>query len=360
MPDNEYVEDPADEFDYKADWMEMIDNTQPGGGGGISYQSQDAVLVGLVPYNKIRTAAKFFLGHSWADADSPYRLHRDPVPQRHPTWPQMRAYSVGYVGLAPQSESDNPNREPYLVSPFVGPDNQQLYTGSYQKAILTVRFRSFGRMRFLSDADVEAAADEVGVPAYKKEFMRFCRFNLDPSVEELSADGSSQLHFAETNGVPPNEPSVSNPATPFPAPVVELLAKGSLSVTWLNVPHEYVSSDTDILVPDKILACLGHWNSASFLGYKPGKLMLMALKAEEVLFPIATVDEDVPATGWNLTLVFNQFDPPKGVTGSDKHGHRLFPWRTNGKWYWCVRESGADFYAGADLYTVFQNVNDPS
>jgi len=355
MPANEYVEDPADLFDYQSDWLEMIDNTQPGGGGALSLSGQDAILVGLVPYNKIRTAATYFVGHSYADEGRPFRLHRDPLPQRHPTCPQMRAYAVGFVGLAPASNPDNPNGEPYLVSPFTGPDGRQLYTASYQKAILTVRFKNFGRMRFLGDAAVESAAAEVGVAPYRKEYLRFVRYNMEPAVEELSADGSSQLRFAEGPSPPLGPLSAA-----FTAPIAELLAKATLSVQCLNVPHEYVSSDSDILVPDKVLACLGKWNTRSFLGFPAGKIMLMALKAEEVLFPIATADEDVPATGWNLTFVFHHFDPPKGAVTTDKFGHRLFPWSRSGKWFWATRASGDDFYPGADLYKVFQHVLDPS
>lgn len=352
MPSSEYVEEPDDEFDYETDALELIDNTQPGGGGGISYTSQDAVIPYLIPFTKIRTATKFFLGHAYADASTPYRLHRDPAPQRHPIWPQMRAYSVGYVGISPNDPDEIGS--PYVVSPFEGPEGQQMYHASYEKAILTVRFRNFGRTRFLTDTQVEDAASEVGVPPYRYEYTRYVRFNVDPAVEELSAEGSSQLRFRE-GGTPPTGPE----GVAFPAPVAELLAKASLSVEWLNVPHEYVSSDTDILVPDKILACLGRWNTRSFLGSQPGKQMLMALKAEEVLFPIATLDEDLPATGWNLTFVLNQFDPPKGATASDKHGHRLFPWARSGKWFWATRASGDDFYPGADLYKVFQHVSDP-
>jgi len=78
-----YLEDPADVFDYATDAKEAIDNTQPGGGGHSSRGSQEETLVYFIPFNKVASAKKYFLGFSYADDGAPYALHRA-LPARHP------------------------------------------------------------------------------------------------------------------------------------------------------------------------------------------------------------------------------------------------------------------------------------
>ena len=348
----EYTEDPGDEFNYDDDWDESIDLTQPGGGTSVSYGNQEAVLVGLVPWNKQRSCARYFLGYSWADGDAPYRLYREP-PQPHPVWPQLRAASVSFAGLAPLSNPLNPAGETFVPSPFVGAAGGDLYYAGYHYALTTVRYRNFGRMRFLPDSDV---------PSYLFEYTRYCRFTNDVMVEALSADGISQLVFREGNGSGGGTGPTAN-VTAFPAPVAELLAKSSFCVVWHNVPHDYVSSDEDALVPDKVVKRLGCVNDATFLGFPTGSVLFQAMKAEEVLFPVVSdAPEDLPLTGWNLSLFFSVFDNQdlKGVPGSGYVGHRTFPWRNDGKWYYASRSDPArEMLPLADLKKVFQHVSAP-
>lgn len=347
MPPTLYVEDPDDEFDYLADWKEAIENQQPGGGVAASATAQDAVLVGIIPFNKVRSAQRYFLGYSYADEAAPYALHREP-PARHPLFPSLYAHSFAAVGLAPQSNPANPNREPYKLSPFTGTDGLEMYYADYQKAVCTVRYRSFGRLRFLADDDVAG---------YLDEYKRWVRFNTDPKIEALTADGTSQLVFREGGG----DPDPTAGATPFPAPVAELMAKAALVMKWYNVPFEYVSSDPDLFKPDKILARLGTVNQTAFLGFYPGQLLLTAVGSEDTLFPVAAADPDgFPVTGLDLTLAWEFFEPNRPYAGT-YHGHRLFPWRKTGKWYYATREnSGDELLPLTDHWKVFQHVADPS
>lgn len=214
---------------------------------------------------------------------------------------------------------------PNIDSPWFNADGSLMRVGYYHQATFTIRYKSFGRVRFLPDGHIAT---------YKDEWKRYVRWSTDPGAETLSADGQSQLKFDEGAD---NDPK----GKVFPAPITTLLGKCAFSAIVFNLPHEYISSDPDFLSPDRVTARLGTLNSVNFLGSKPGTLLLMAAKFEEVPFPVAPDDPYDPITGWDVTFVWDYFDPPKGVPASDKFGHRLYPYRKDGKWYYCLRDDGA-------------------
>lgn len=341
-----YIEDPDDEFDYETDWKEAIDITQPGGGDVTSATSQEAVLVGYVPFNKVRSAERYFLGYSYADDAAPWKLHREP-PARHPRKPSLYAYTVSSLGFVPQSNEENENREPYVESPFAGSLDETLWNADYQRALMTVRYKSFGRMRFLADSFITD---------YTDEWKRMTRWSASPAVEALQADGIAQLKFAE------GAPSTAGPdgaALAFPAPLASLLSKVGMVLRWYAVPSEYVSSDSFIFIPDQILALLGTVNEEPFLGFSKGTMLLKAVSAEETLFPVHPLDPFDIVGGYDITLMWEHYDPPKGETSSEYRGHRIFPYRIDGKHYYCTRENGTDeLLPLADHFKVFQHVGD--
>jgi len=352
LPTPEYPEDPDDEYNHETDWQEVTDNAQPGDGVSLSAQSQDATLVGYVPWNKQRSAARAILGYSYADPTSPYRLHREP-PLPHPIWPTMRAHSVNFKGLVLQANEANENSSPFDTSPFAGPGGSILYNARYEKAITSIRYRSFGRMRFLEDADIED---------YRDEYKRWCTVSTDPQSEVLSADNAAQLVFNEGGG----DPHPTAGTTMFPAPLAELLARVKLALTWHLVPHDYISNDRDFLYPNKIVDRLGKVNAEGMLGYRAGTLLLLAVKFEEALFPVMPADETNPLTGWNVTFMFDAFDPPKGVANepsgtSPYFGHNLMPWRKTGKFYFCERlDNSSTLIPTTDMMKIFQHQADSS
>lgn len=370
---NIYEEDPDDTFSYEDDWKEAIDMVQPGGGDHVSSNGQEAVLVGYIPFGKIRSAERFFLGHSYADEGSPYKLHREPK-HRHPRRPQLYAYSFSSQGLGPKPDPENPNRETYATSPFTDLNGDDMFFAAYQQALCTVRYRSWGRMRFLTDDQISDYGDE---------WKRWSTWSTDTNVEALTADGSSQLLFrqgrnAETD--PGMGPIIGS--TAFPAPIAEILAKAALTLTILELPHNYISSDPDLLYPKKTIGLpsssdpsggspvapcrLGTLNKLAFLGFQPGELLMTAFKAEPMLFPVTTSDPDgYPATGWNATWVWEYFEPSKPYipsSPSDRiYGHRLFPWRRDGLWYHATREdTNADMIPMTDHWGIFSHQADPS
>lgn len=362
----EYYENAEDQFHYGDDWKELTGDGQPGGGATVSLSGQEAVLTGVIPFNKQRACARFFLGHSYADSGSPYKLYRE-APMPHPVWPHLRAASVSFSGLSPAAGSAGDNKV-YEFSPFGGPPQlggDKYRYANYEKAVATVRFRDFGRTRFLPDSAIRT---DAGGTYYGDEALRWTTVMTESQVQALSADGSSQLKFAESTPAGP-------PAVAFPAPVAELLTKCTYALKWSQVPHEYVSDRDEVLTPWRlvsagtntyagILSYLGKWNNASFPGsngFLSGTMLFTAVKFDPMLFCVPTVNDDYPFTGYDITLVFEHFAPKKGYATSDKRGHRLFPWRGNGSastagWYWATRDDGSDFLPGADLNKIFAHI----
>lgn len=166
----------------------------------------------------------------------------------------------------------------------------------------------------------------------------------------------------------------------------ELLVKSNLCLNWHWVPIEYVSSDSIVPVFDKILPRLGTLNAGPFLGFRPGELLLMSVKAEEMVYPVTASDPtNLPLTGFTLSLVWELFRPKKGVPASPTppspppgapppivnepypyYGHRLFPWAggtsgSNGLYYYCVRsDTQSEYLRLTDHWAVFSHQADPA
>lgn len=373
-PPQLYVELPEDTFDPVFDPLEVIGDTAPVSSSFMA-DAQDTTLTYQIPANKVRSAIKYYLGYSYADGVAPYSLHRE-LPARHPVFPGLYAYSASVTNFGPKPNPDNPSNETYIESPFEASDGEVMYYGGYNKALLTVKYKSWGRVRFLPDSDIDG---------YLDEYKRYCSFDTEPSIESLQADGSSQLKFREhdASGVigGPNDPF----GKAFPAPIAELMGKTALTISWLQVPHNYLSTDPDILILDRILGKfsdgdtvenystwkypprIGTVNADFFLGYYPGTLLLRAVKAVPVLYPVTTADPFDLATGWNLQMVWEHFDPIKGADYGPKkrglspyRGHRIFPYARSGYWYYATRaENGREMLPLVNHWPVFSSVLDP-
>ena len=178
----------------------------------------------------------------------------------------------------------------------------------------------------------------------------------------MTAEGTSQLAFGE--GDPPG-PDTANPKGPlgtaFPVPVAQLMAKVKLSVDWLNVPHNYLSTNRYFLNPSKIIQRLGTTNSDEMFDseFAVGTMLLVAAEFEDALFPVTPNDLNNPVTGWNVKLHFDQFDPENRFSDNYR-GHLIYPWRYNNKWYFAKRKDGSTLLPQLELMKVFQHVADDS
>ncbi len=359
-----YEESPDDVFLYERDFKILVDSmNEPGGGVSLSNGSQEGTIVALIPWNKQRSAARAILGFSYCDDAAPYKLHREP-PAMHPVWPQLRAHAITMSGFAIKSNPDNlddydedgnliPGGQPFIETPWQEPTDSILRAAYYEYVLATVRYKAYGMMRFLPDSDIDG---------YLDEWKRYVSFSTQPAVESLSVDGLAQLKWAETAASPLAWAPGPTVGDAFPAPLAAILAKTTLKMKWLNVPHNYISSDPVILNPTRLIARLGAWNADMFLGYNIGTLLLLAIEAEPILFPVVTNDpQDFPTVGYDLTLHFSDASAyPKGVPTSPYHGHRIFIHRDSGKFYWASRSNGYDLLPGRNMWSVFAHQADPS
>lgn len=339
-----YTELPEDVFDptvNPTDWLEVIDAGASPSNTSLTNDGQEATLVGYVPWNKQRSAARWFLGFAYADFN--YVLHRE-NPEAHPTFPWLYAAQVSFTPFNPTVNDANPNAPLQFVSPWAGNGLVAINVANHRLAVCTVRFRSF-RYTFLDDSDITNP---------QMEWMRNVYLDLEPKVEALSADGVSQLVFAETGPAAGQGPPLPNfSVTPpvlqkFPAPVAELLGKSTFTLNWVNVPWEYLSVEDDYFYPSNIIACLGKVNSDSFPynssdPFLPGQLLFDGVRFTQKVFPVAAADPSSPLISVDVSMSLHYFNPPKGSPNSSYYGHNLMPWRggandpTGGKFFYATR-----------------------
>lgn len=335
-----YEEDPEDEFGL-SDWKEAIDSGAFPSTGHFSNDMQEVVRVGYIPGNMTRSALRFFL--QYAETDGVGKMTRS-NPHRDPQYPWLYAYDVTFTPFVPKANTDNPNNEPYVTSPW---DFDGIFPRS-EKVIATVRYKAF-RCPFVEDEDIGEEADEWKRNAY---------FESASEVASLSVTGGiSQLAFAETDT---GGPTVG---TKFAAPLAELQTKTRITMHWLSVPWPYLSQDLDIFFPQKIIDCAGKVNSAAFLGCAAGTVFMEAPQWSVKPFPVADSDGN-PQWAVDLAVPFVYFDPEKGKAASSYRGHNLMPWSGDGtdggdgKYYLATRDgltTGRKLIQEADFYTIFEN-----
>jgi hypothetical protein len=354
----EYLEAVEDEFDYYNDWLEIIPTAgaQPGSGFHATMDVQEDTLVGYVPFNKRRTASRYFLGYAYNDDAPDYNLRRE-QPHRHPVFPWLYAYDVSFAGIVVQPNSENTSNQPYKDSPFAV-DYLDRYA-DYKLAICTVRYRSY-KCRFLPDSEI---------PSADFEWRRNCLFRGSGRLDTLSIDNINQLKWAETSaesssGADDAGPPNTVPGSTIGMPLVILQPKMSFEMEWLWVPFLHMSSDPDFFLPDKLQRCVGKVNSVDFLdGLFPAYTCLMQpYEYTEFNFPVASDDYNTgrPIRGVNVRIRFDFFEPEQGATLPGAAGHVTFPWRKNGKYYLCTRNGAPDgkkFLEEEDFNRIWENVN---
>jgi hypothetical protein len=348
---NPYTELVENTFVYETDWLEAVDVTAPSS-VNLSHDAQEATAVGYVPWNTQRSAARHFLGFSYADSAAPYRLHREP-PAAHPVYPWLYAETVSFTPFLPKSAGDDhPLGSPQVRGEF----DEDAKVAYYETAVCTVRYRNF-RCRFFDDADISTAADE---------WMRWAYLDLEPKVEALQVTGGlSQLKFAEGGGA--NQPTPA--ATVFGAPLAAMLSKTGFSLVWLDVPWEYLSDNSLIFRPTKILSRVGTVNSTPLIGdlFDAGTMLLQPPQFAEKRYPVASDNNPEPLRSVTVRLNWEFFDPEKGVAASEYRGHNLMPWSGDGttpgdgKFYLATRDgltTGRQLVRSTDHNEVFKHVFD--
>ena len=318
------------------DWKEAIATYQPGGGETFSNDNGECTVQCYVDAEKIRSAKSFVLGYSYADDATPWALHRIP-PADHPFYgPQFRATSVSFQRFSPIGNSANTNREPYELSPF-GSDGITKF-GKYEKAMMTVRFAGPMPYYLYSDDNEEWSGFE---------YDRYCtRYDVESNLEVLMADTNRFMTYVE--GPLVNET--------VPSTVGLYLTKTTFVMTWHEVPESFIFNSLG--VPQKVIDCVGKVNSADFMGFPAGTLLLQSPKFQRKCFPFFS--DDGRAFHYTITLPFLHFDPELGDTATRARGHNLFPYSIDGKWYLATRDGtvlGPRYIFEQDFATMFTHVS---
>lgn len=317
-----YPESPEDEFDLATDWIEAMENRQPGGGENCGETAGDATIVVEVAQNKRRSMVRRVLGFAYADEtdDATARLHRE-NPVRHPVFPTMRATAINFSAFPPDGSGGTLK----AASVFDSPDDVPFYA-KYQKVYATVKFRSF-RCQFYDDFDVFNNAQEL----YRNTY-----FDPASSVEMLSAEGPlGQMRWAETGAAPPSQPTVGEP---IKQTFGTLVSKNVYVLNWLRVPHEWISAEEYPLCDfRKINAIVGRVNSSEFGRFPTGTLCAQPPKYSPFQWQVSSNKGVQGFYGWDIQIPFQHFDPDKGVPASAFRGFQLLPWAPTLKWYHAVR-----------------------
>ncbi len=335
IPTQAYTELPQNVFNplvNPSDWLEIIDSGQSQSSSRFSNDSQEATVVGYIPWNKQRSAAEWFLGY--ASVKSNGMLSRN-NPEQHGIFPQLFASEISFKPFNPTVNPDNPSAPLQFVSPWFGNTFVSINTAYHKLAVTAVTYRSV-RYTFLDDS---------AITDMRQEFYRNVYLDLDPSIQTLSADGISQLAFVETSARiagPPTIPAGPAVNTPFPAPLAVLLGKNKFTLNWLNVPLSYLSTATNFFYPTNLIAGLGCVNSQPFpygglTQFPIGTLLMHGVKFEQKVVPIAPADPSFPLIWVNVAIELEYFNPPTGAPSPITQGHNLMPWRSNGLFYYATR-----------------------
>ncbi len=369
-------------------WLEAIDNQQPGGGGSDSLGSSDYTLCGYIPWAARRSFRQYALGYSYCDTATPFQLHRD-LPLRHPSEPQLRAAAVSIVGMCPQYNSVAAAQ--YVVSTatstvlgtlatmfgdsgsalaprtprgFVYDDGfdpgTDLRTARYSLAYATIKFRNF-RCNFLPDTDIYTGGKDDS----ENEWKRNVYFETQAGIKVLAAEGGQFLQFVEgeEGEHPPivHDSDGTKKAT-IAAPWSLLQGETKITMFWLNVPHDYLSNDTDILYPLAFQNCLGKVNSEAFLGCRAGTLYMDPPEFTPVPYVYPISGDYGQLKSWDVKVTFNLYDPQLGAAAPITHGHNTLPWRLDNYNYLATRDgtvTGPRLMLEANFWNIFRAWNNP-
>ncbi len=349
MPD--VYEPTGDEVFSPEMWEEHIDSTQTGQ-QTISIGAAEATLNGFIPWQTRRSFERYVIGYSWCDMESPWRLHRS-QPIRHPYRSKLRAVAVTTSGFGLESNPDNAEGQPR--DPGFDPAIDWP-VARYELALSTITYRS-SRANFLPDSDIASAEDE---------WKRNVWFDSQGRLEVLSAEGGQFLKIIEGpadlifagDGLGPNGKEVT-------APYLARMPKLRIVMTWLSVPHDYLSNDPDILYPIRFINCLGKVNSIAFLGINKQCALMEPPEFTASPYPYETQIDYGILRAYDCKVAFDVFDPIPGDTSAGHpigRGHNLLPWRVDGKWYTATRNgqpNGPLLLETANFWQIFHHWNDP-
>lgn len=321
-------------------WAECLSETQ-----GISISSADssADIKIRVKRDDLPFALPAIMGYSRVVYGG---LERYP-PVQHPFVKNLYASSVdiypeglaSYVPGVPKPVKTSGGLRIPAIWYSQNSDNFIPLFTAFEEFVLSIRFQAYTNVNFLPNSAM------AGQP----EYVRFTDIRVEPQLETLQADNMAFLVFVE--GPPINEE--------FPVPIGMFLPKKKITLRWMWVPNDYVSTNRLYFNNPNIEECLGAVNNEPFLGFDTYTLLFTGYTTEPTMMPV------YPPIGapislqkcWDITFEFLYSNPPPGVSNPIRKGHFLFPWREDGKFYTAlVGESYRDYLPTKNFEIMFESV----
>lgn len=342
------------------DWSEPAaqgEATEPGG----SWARDDAsvTLIGDVPAAKKYDARRKMLGYAYADAATPWAMHRvNPLPHNEERMLRCVIADIAgynpYGAVQPDATTKAGYPAPYLTpSPLPGTILLPRIS-TYTRAKCTLKFKPHA-YPFIEDADmVSGGLSEV----YRNTaFFDSC----DPLLELLLTD--TQAPFLEWAETAAGGPTVGAKIT---AQMPEYVQKASFVAVWYGVPQDYIIDSTvTSYIPSKIMAGMGKVNDATWYGFPAGTLRLEAPRFRKSVQAVIRLDPTAATYripfSFDVSLPFTYLNPDTSLTSPLYHGWNVFPYGPDGKWY-SIRRTGSahgPYFPSYDFNKLFDHVQKP-
>lgn len=315
------------------EWLEAVALYSPAQ-LSVGRKRSSAVLVGYVPFDRIREAIKFIFGFSWVDGGG---FLRRSVPVTHPWSPNLFATElIECVGVK------------FITK--VGPAHQWSFPyAQYTLCKISVMF-SQPPYEVLADSSMVGLGENLA--AYRGEEMRrFCFWSPKGYVDQLEMPGGMVVFKAPAdytiNGLVLNNTQILAPRAVYRAEKVRR------KLTWVNVPLEFISNNFGFFT--KLDKTIGKINSLPFFAdpnTPPGQdggphTWLLedvdTVNNEVYADPIVSAVFEGMTRRVDLVMTLCHFNPPRGMPSDLEAGWRLSI-AADGLWYPLkYKTNGGDF-----------------
>lgn len=298
-------QDPGDEYLFddeadRTDWLEGVNLFSPSQ-LSIGRKSSSAVLVGYVPYEKLKGMVRYLMGYS--SFNSSLSLIRK-NPAMHPIWSTLYAAEIQDItGVKFVSKA---------TSVYTG----TLQFATYTLAKITCRFNQTAGYLILNDDDRSLPIDNT------RELGRYVSLKPKPHLDQLEMPGGTVLYDA------PGQPFDNKPLL---MPKVLIRNEQTLfTLTHHQLPLTWLANDQGFY--PKLTNAIGKVSSDVFLGEQPGCWLLEDADVEIYGDPINGDYFRTRGLTADMKLTLRYQDPERGNLASAKRGFGVFP-AYDGKFY---------------------------
>lgn len=341
MPNNILIDQ---SFTYD-DLAEKVEDISPET-ASFSWEESDARMVyNDIPGEHLIDALMLIEGYAYtvSSGDPPTALLRRKNSMRHPKFPWMRANKIesveGYGGISEKVETAQ-----NFTTNF---DDVATYTNLWAKYRIAVSFNT-PEYNIITDA-------ELDLLDFGNERLRYCYNSGTETSTSLIAIQGGAVRFENTQTVGANA-ELNAPSHNISESIQ------TIKITWTKIPEDYLqpvdSGDPLGSTFYKLYEGMNKVNSETFLGRRPGTVLMDPFAYRRRRMPVRTTDGTTPFWG-EVEFVFRYFDPPPGPTcTAGKYGWLLAPNAARQYYYVEIPPVGAigtaqPLYQSYDFNTLF-------